>query len=216
MNHNDLIDNPSPRCACALVLDVSGSMHGQPITQLNEGAQAFIEALRADEMSRYSVDVSIITAGDRVTEVLPFTNADLIETVPSFSANGLTPLGQAVTMALEKLESRKAEYRHNGVAYYQPWLVILSDGGPTDAWQSAAKKAQDLALNRKLVSLPVGVEGADLAVLSAFSAKGAKPLVGLRFREFFQWLSASMARVSASNSTTSEVKLPPTDSWDSI
>lgn len=48
-SHNDLIDNPSPRCACELVLDTSGSMSGEPMRALNSGVQDFIEALKDDD-----------------------------------------------------------------------------------------------------------------------------------------------------------------------
>ncbi|HRH92677.1 MAG TPA: hypothetical protein PLW01_12290, partial [Agitococcus sp.] len=104
----------------------------------------------------------------------------------------------------------------NGVAYYQPWLIIISDGAPTDSYQHAAAKSRQLSQDRKLVCLPIGVEGANTAVLSEFSSRGAKALSGLKFQEFFEWLSASMSRVSASASTSSAVQLPPTNSWEAI
>lgn len=213
---NDLIDNPSPRCACMVVLDTSGSMGGSPIDQLNDGFQGFIESLKEDEVAACSVEVGVITAGGNVSEQLQFTTAMSIDHCNRFSASGGTPIGQAVELALSRLEERKASYRKAGVAYYQPWLVIISDGAPTDEWSHAAQKSRELSNSRKLVVLPIGVEGADLNVLSQFSSKPAKHLNGLKFREFFQWLSASMSRVSASASTSSSVNLPPTDSWDSI
>ena len=44
MSHNDLFQNPSPRCACMLVLDTSGSMSGAPIHELNQGLDALAHA----------------------------------------------------------------------------------------------------------------------------------------------------------------------------
>lgn len=216
---SDLIDNPSPRCPCMLVLDISGSMAGAPIEQLNQGVAAFLEELHQDDLAMFSVDVGVVTAGQNVSLSVPFTNASNLQQMPTFEADGLTPLGEAVSLALQHLEQRKREYQRNGVPYYQPWLVIISDGAPTDEWQSAATSARELAQNRKLVSLPVGVAGADGDILSQFSNRPAKALSGLKFREFFQWLSASMSRVSASNSTTAGVKLPGIDwdtDWDSV
>jgi len=37
----EFAENPEPRCPCVLLLDVSGSMAGQPINELNEGIQLF-------------------------------------------------------------------------------------------------------------------------------------------------------------------------------
>ncbi|RDB44900.1 VWA domain-containing protein [Halomonas sp. DQ26W] len=213
---SDLIENPSPRCACMLVLDTSASMFGQPIRELNSGVQAFISAIKEDDMAACSVELGVITAGGKVTEQLPFTTAMNISQCRRFVASGLTPLGAAMDLALDRLEERTAAYRKAGVAYYQPWLVVISDGVPTDQWQAASARARSLAQQRKMVVMPVGVEEADLDALGAFSTRPAKRLDGLKFREFFLWLSASMSRVSASASTTEQVRLPPTDSWDSI
>jgi hypothetical protein len=41
-------ENPEPRCPCILLLDVSGSMSGQPITELNSGLLTFKDELMAD------------------------------------------------------------------------------------------------------------------------------------------------------------------------
>ncbi|HNU19362.1 MAG TPA: VWA domain-containing protein [Hydrogenophilus thermoluteolus] len=213
---NDLIENPSPRCAVTLVLDISGSMSGTPIQLLNEGVRLFVDEVKRDDLARWSVELAIYTFGSTVTQVMDFTGVDALENTPSFSAGGLTPMGQAVEMALRALDERKRQYRNVGVPYYQPWLVLLSDGAPTDNWTNAAQKARDLAANRKLVSLPIGVGDADLDILSQFSNKPAVRLDGLKFRELFQWLSASMTRVSASASSASQVTLPPMDSWAAI
>lgn len=216
MSHNDLFQNPSPRCACMLVLDTSGSMSGSPIHELNQGLQAFVEAVQEDEMSAYSVEVGVITAGGTVREELSFTTANTIREVSPLVADGITPLGAAVELALRRLEERKATYKRAGVAYYQPWLVIISDGEPTDSWQAVAQQTSALSQQRKLVVMPVGVSQANMAILGQFSSRPAKHLAGLKFREFFEWLSASMSRVSASNSTSSAVALPKTDSWDAV
>ncbi len=215
---DDLIQNPSTRCACILVIDTSSSMSGSPINELNKGITAFIEAVKNDDVAACSVDLAIISAGDTVSVQQPFTTVINIPDGASsnVTAYGLTPIGEAVDTALNMLEGRKNEYKRNGIAYYQPWLVIISDGAPTDAWQGPAQRAKNLSDQRKLVSLPIGVAGADMNILNAFTAKQAVPLNGLNFKAFFEWLSASMSRVSASNSTTAAINLSPINSWASI
>lgn len=215
-SHNDLIDNPTPRCPVALVLDTSGSMSGQPIAQLNAGIQLFIDEVKRDDLARWSVDLAIYTAGGSADCIQSFIGVEQIGGGAPLDASGGTPLGQAMRMALDDLEARKKAYRDAGVPYYQPWLLLISDGAPGDTWQDAAQRASALSAQRKLVSLPIGVEGADLDVLSQFSSKPAVALNGLKFCELFQWLSASMARVSASTSSDASVQLPSMDSWGSI
>jgi len=216
MRTDDLILNPTPRCACVLVLDTSGSMEGQRIKELNKGVKQFIKEVKEDELAPYSVEIGIITVGPDVKQKMQITPVHKIKPVSSFRASGGTPLGEAVTAALDMLETRKGEYKTEGVPYYQPWLVLMSDGEPTDSWQDAASKSRSIAKKKKLVVMPVGVSNANLAVLSLFSNRPAKALAGLKFKEFFAWLSASMARVAASGSTTSKIELPPTRGWDSI
>lgn len=213
--HDDLIDNPTPRCPVALVLDTSGSMYGAPIEQLNAGAQLFIDEVKRDDLARWSVDLAVYTAGGSADCIQSFIGVEQVAGLAPFSAGGGTPLGQAMRMALDDLEARKQAYRDAGVPYYQPWMVLISDGAPGDAWQGVAQRAAALSAQRKLVSLPIGVQGADLDVLSQFSSKPAVALDGLKFRELFLWLSASMARVSASTSCDAVVELPSMDSWGS-
>ena len=40
---SDFASNPEPRCPCILLLDVSGSMNGRPINELNAGLVTFRE-----------------------------------------------------------------------------------------------------------------------------------------------------------------------------
>lgn len=212
----DLIDNPSARCPVALVLDTSGSMDGAPIQELNAGAQLFIDEVQANDLARWSVDLAVYTAGSTAQCLQNFVGIEQVGGIAPMYASGSTPLGAAVTMALNDLEARKKAYRDNGVPYYQPWLVIISDGSPTDSWQDAAQRARTMAEQRKLVSLPIGVAGADMQILGQFSQRPAIALQGLQFKEFFLWLSASMARVSASTSSDASVALPSISSWGSI
>lgn len=214
-SHHDLIDNPTPRCPVALVLDTSGSMSGEPIAQLSAGAQLFLDEVKRDDLARWSVDLAVYTAGGRADCLQDFIGIEQVAGFAPLAAGGDTPLGLAARMALDGLEARKKAYRDAGVPYYQPWLVLISDGAPTDTWQDAAQRASNLSAQRKLVSLPIGVQGADLGVLGQFSSKPAVALDGLKFRELFLWLSASMARVSASTSCDASVQLPSMDSWSS-
>jgi len=113
------------------------------------------------------------------------------------------------------LEDRKAIIRENGVALFRPWILVITDGGPTDAWKHAAALVRDGEQNKRFALFTVGVEGANMEVLSQISVRAPLKLDGLKFRELFQWLSASMKAVSQSSPGT-EVQLAPPTGWASV
>ncbi len=75
---NDFASNPEPRCPCVLLLDVSGSMSGEPINQLNAGLSTFRDELAADALALKRVEVAITTFGPTKVEA-PFTTASAFE-----------------------------------------------------------------------------------------------------------------------------------------
>lgn len=199
LRQEELIDNPTARVAVALVLDTSYSMSGEPIDELNRGVAKFFEETLANEVARFSAEVCIVKFGGTSELVLDFRSLEE-QTVPTFSASGGTPMGEAVSQAIEALEARKSEYQNAGVDYYQPIMVIMSDGAPTDSIESAGRNISNLVNQKKLSVFCVGIgKDADMATLQRLSpGRTPLPLKELNFEEFFVWLSASVARVSAS------------------
>ena len=112
-------------------------------------------------------------------------------------------MGEAVNMALNCLEARKNEFKEAGVDYYQPWLVLMTDGNPNgnaEELELAIARSKQMISEKKLTLFPIGVgEGANLETLARFTPKNhAIKLKGLCFKEFFEWLSASVETTSQS------------------
>ena len=199
----DLVNNPTARVPVCLCLDTSASMNGMPINELNEGVRLFYEAIKEDETALYSAEISIVTFGGEAQCIRDFASLELQPNPPALSANGMTPMGEAVNMGLELLEKRKEEYKERGVDYYQPWLVLMTDGEPngdTHELSIAINKTVDLVQSKKLTIFPIGIGAeADMNVLSKFSPnRRPLKLQGLKFREFFSWLSKSVSKTSQS------------------
>lgn len=199
----DLVNNPTARVPVCLCLDTSGSMGGMPIDELNEGVRLFYEAIREDETALYSAEVSVITFGGYAQCIVDFASLEVQPNAPTLTANGMTPMGEAVNMGLDLLEQRKGEYKDRGVDYYQPWLVLMTDGEPNDdsaELSRAINRTVDAVNQRKLTVFPIGIgSDADMDVLAKFSPKRPPlKLQGLKFREFFAWLSKSVSKTSQS------------------
>ena len=190
-------ENPDPRCPCILLLDTSGSMQGRPLDELNAGLALYRDELAADALASKRVEVAVVAFGGRVQTVQDFATADSFFP-PKLQANGDTPMGSAIVQALEMLQQRKEIYRQNGVLFYRPWVFLITDGGPTDAWQVAAERVQRGERDKAFSFFAVGVEGANMEILSKISTREPLTLSGLRFRDLFKWLSNSQRAVSRS------------------
>jgi uncharacterized protein YegL len=112
------VDNPEPRCACVLVLDVSGSMSGRPIAELNTGLKQLQKELSGDALASKRVEIAVVTFGP-VKVVHDFVSAESFR-ASSLHVEGGTPMGEAILEALELVRLRKQRYQANGVAYYRP------------------------------------------------------------------------------------------------
>jgi uncharacterized protein YegL len=212
-----LIDNSEQRTPLALVLDCSGSMEGAAIDQLNKGLALLAQELKADSIASKRVRLLILEFGGADEARVAGDWIDAMEfTAPALTANGTTPTGQAVDLALSKIEEEKQRFKQAGVAYTRPWLFLMSDGSPTDEWQGAADRCRQAEKANKVAIFPIAVgDEANAATLGEFSSKGepaVKRLNGLKFRELFLWLSASMKVVSQSR-PGGQIQLPTTDNW---
>lgn len=212
----ELAENPEQRCPCVLLLDTSGSMAGPPIKELNEGLRAFQEELAADSLARKRVEIALVTFGPVKLET-DFVTAENFEP-PLLSAGGDTPMGAAVQLAIELVARRKDVIRqHLGPTMcLRPWIFLVTDGGPTDEWHSAATKVQEGDNDQKKAFSfwAVGVRGANMDVLSQISRRPPVSLDGLRFRDMFVWLSSSLSGVAKSQ-PGAQIQLSAPD-WTSV
>ena len=206
-------ENPEPRCPCLLLLDTSGSMAGEAIAELNAGIKSFYNELQGDSLAIKRVEVALMTFGP-VRVISEFNTAECFFD-PQLEAVGDTPIGEAIRKGIELIRARKEQYRANGISFYRPWIFLITDGAPTDEWQSAAGLVREGEASKAFAFFTIGVNKADMKVLKQISVREPVKLQGLKFREFFQWLSNSMKSASRSN-PGDRIQLAPPLGWSEI
>ena len=182
-----------PVCLC---LDTSGSMY-DCIGELTEGVGEFFKAISGDEMARLCCEISVTTFDSNVNVVQEFAMVDQCR-VPELRAYGGTEMFAGIARALSMLDSKKEEYKNAGVDYYQPWLVVMSDGAPNSIDQSIIDDLQKRQEDKKLTVFCLGIgSGADMELMRRLTKKVMK-LKEHSFSAFFEWLGKSVSTVSKS------------------
>ena len=202
------------RLACMLLLDTSSSMNDHNrIESLNEGLRTLLDAIRADDVAPDHVDLAMMTFDSSVKLIHDFLSVDHWQEVPRLKANGLTNMGAALTAAMARIKERKQEYRTHGVAHFQPWLFVLTDGEATDSTDEASAMLREAVRDKKLTVWPIAVgPDVDLEKLSRITNGPAVSLNPAAWKEMFVWIAASMSVVSRSK-PREQVELPTMDQW---
>ena len=247
----DLLDLPDPRVPVCLCLDTSGSMSfcdggvdtGKRVVVegrtckvvtggsksrlqvLQQGIGEFYDAIYEDENARYAAEISVVTFNDVAQVLSDFSRVEynnVRENPPVLTAGGATALGTGVNLALDRLEQRKAEYIKRGVDYFQPWLIIMTDGDNNRAPEDLAKaqeRIQKLVKEKRLSVFPfiLGNEtGYD--TLASLSPDQEPMRIGVtQMKGLFTWLGKSIAQVSSQSlgvDTTVKLREQDVISWD--
>jgi len=207
--------NYEQKCCCTLVLDVSGSMNGAPINELNRGLQDFYHDIMNDSTTANRLEVGMVEFSDVITTRM---EPGLLNHggFPTLTVGGTTKLVDGVRQGIATTRARKSYYKQSGQPFYRPWIILITDGAP-DGGQDTAGLAREIndAVNKKdFFFFAIGVQGANMNMLNQISHHSMPPaqLNGLKFSAFFKWLSASMSTVTNSKDGD-QVSFPDPGNW---
>jgi uncharacterized protein YegL len=203
-------ENYERKVPCAVVIDVSGSMAGAPIDEVNAGLKVFEEDVLADATARTRVDLAVVTFASSCQTARDFGPVKQ-GSMPTLTATGSTRLVDGVRAGVRLLTDRLDWYASTGQDAYRPYLLIITDGAP-DADQDVAGLTTELAAlktsgyesprnpghPRKFNIFTLGVDGADLSVLTRLSPTTPLRLEHTRFQEFFRYLATVTKSVARS------------------
>ena len=175
-----------------LLLDVSGSMHGAKVQNLNEAVKNMLETFRDTENGETEIHVAVITFGAEVKlhQALAITGDIKWH---DLTASGGTPLGTALKMAKAMIEDKNVVPSRA----YRPTVVLVSDGRPGDSWKQPLDdfigKGRSSKCDR--MAMAIGAD-ADEDVLGKFIEGTKNPLFyaenAKQLRDFFKFVTMSV------------------------
>lgn len=177
-----------------LLLDVSGSMSGEPIEALKNGLSMLLEELRGEPQAMETAYLSVITFESVAIQVVPLTDLFSFQE-PQLRANGSTALGEALSLTAKKIDSEVIKNTSELKGDWKPMVVIFTDGEPTDDWRKGADELK--AKKAFIVACAAGPNGND-QVLKEITEN----VVHLKscskgdIIKFFKWLSSSITTSS--------------------
>jgi len=196
-----------------LVLDISGSMTGEPIEAVKNGVQVLVSTLRQDPYALETAFLSVITFDSSARQVVPLTELSMFQ-MPDIQATGTTALGDALSLLANKVSSEVTKSTAEVKGDWKPLVFIMTDGEPTDNWQKglndfknqkfgmvvacAAGSGANTSILKQITEVVVQLDTADSATIKAF----------------FKWVSASVStgsqKIEASGKDVSGLnELPP-------
>lgn len=143
-----------------LLLDVSSSMNEScgredknisKIEALNHALKEMIEGFKEAQTLETFIKLGVITFGNEVSLHTKLTSVDDLSEFSPLVANGMTPLGRALSMAKAMIEDRDKFIAKD----YRPVIVLLSDGEPNDSWENPLKDFIDNGRSAKCDRLAV-------------------------------------------------------------
>ena len=196
-----------------LLLDVSGSMCGEKIDNLNDAVEKMISTFAEEEKMETEILLSTITFGGEVSLHTPFTKASNIEW-SHLKVSGATPMGVALRMAKAMIEDKETTPSRA----YRPTIVLVSDGQPTDEWRTPLddfiKEGRSSKCDR--MAMAIGRD-ADEMVLNRFIEGTPHELFTAenagQLHEFFQRVTMSVTMRTQSKNPN-EVPTPSNNKLD--
>lgn len=184
-----------------LLLDVSGSMSGEKIRILESSVNEMINSFANLGNVAADIHVSCITfANNRANEALSLVSAASIDGDLKFEAMGNTPLGLAVNHAQQIIDNVEIIPK----SAYRPVVVLVSDGAPTDNWETSFDKFVNGRRTSKCHRMALGIgirdNSAEHDILKKFISDEEEVFLGNadEIVNFFNYVTMSVGTRSVS------------------
>ena len=195
-----------------LLVDTSGSMHGEAIEAVRNGLQVMLSALMQDPYALETAYLSVIAFDSSARQLTPLTELTSFQ-LPNLQANGMTAMGEALSLLADCIQREVVKGSAEQKGDWKPVVFLLTDGAPTDDLDRGINAIRQVKTGT-FVACAAG-PGADTGTLKRIT----ETVVSLDTADsstlkcFFKWVSASISVSSQKIESGKEVsgldELPP-------
>lgn len=175
------------------LIDVSESMVGEPVKNVDEGIKMIISNLKSNPQALETVYISIIVFAGKAKTVVPLT--DILQFCPpDLPIGGGTSLGKAMNFLMDEINRQVQKTTRESKGDWKPIIFLLTDGSPTDQCSSAITRWRTEFKDKATLVAIAMDDQIDTTVLRELTDKvlifkSTDPKV---YKEFFQWVTASI------------------------
>lgn len=194
------------------LVDVSESMVGDPIEQVQNGMRTITQELRVDPYALETAFISVIVFAGKAKTLVPLTELYKFYP-PTFPIGGGTSLGEGLNYLMNDLDNSVQKTTSESKGDWKPIIFLFTDGTPTDDPSGAFKRwNSNYRKHCNLVAISIG-DNVDTRMLGEITDNVLllKDTTASSFSQFFKWVTASIkaTSVSVSDYSSDELKLAP-------
>ncbi|MDE5782762.1 MAG: VWA domain-containing protein [Prevotella sp.] len=194
------------------LIDVSESMVGDPIAQVENGMRNIIQELRTDPYALETVFVSVIVFAGKAQSLSPLTELYKFYP-PKFPIGGGTSLGTALNLLMDDIDKSVQKTTADMKGDWKPIIFLFTDGTPTDNPNPAIERWHKHFKSKcNLVCISLG-DNADTNLLGKLTENvlRLKDTDEYSFKTFFKWVTASIktSSISVTDKGIDDLQLAP-------
>ena len=181
------------------LIDISESMVGEQIQQVEEGIATIIQTLKTDPYSIETVWISIIVFAGQPKTLVPLQ--EIVSFYPpKFPIGSGTSLSSGLGHLMFELRQNVVKTTYDRKGDWKPIVFLFTDGSPTDDSRAAiAEWKQNWAKTANMVAISFGDE-ANTQILSELTENVLlfKNTDAQSYKQFFRWVTDSIKTSSES------------------
>ncbi|MPT36649.1 MAG: VWA domain-containing protein [Flavobacterium sp.] len=181
------------------LIDISESMVGEPIQQVEEGLSTIIQALKTDPYALETVWISIIVFAGQPKTLVPLQ--EIVSFYPPrFPIGSGTSLSKGLGHLMYELRTNVVKTTFERKGDWKPIVFLFTDGVPTDDTSAAIKEwKENWQKSANLIAISFG-ENTDTRVLGELTdtVLEFKNTNAQSYKDFFRWVSDSIKTSSIS------------------